>query len=318
MDDLDKLLDFDDAVEDFLNDIPARDTNSTNNQNNTAQDQPRDEDQEVQVKKKRAPVPKLDENRYVNHHEECYRPHTNIIRLLSDAGIPRLRKITKSRLKFRGKGHEFTDISRLLNTYQLWLDDLYPRAKFRDALAMVEKVGHSKRMQVMRKAWLDDTKSSRRGLSPGPPVAGAEDARDRESSIFGELNKENPSAGRDAPDEDELDALMADVGASGGAPKKQSGPFGQDEPDDDELDALLAESVPAQDNAPAAAQTTTRRGPFEQDSDDEAELEALMAEQAASSTNAAGSTSKALPAGTSSNDANDFADEEEVMASMGW
>lgn len=65
MDDLDQLLDFDNAVDDFLNDVPARNSNSNSNGNpgNAAPEQPRDEDQEVQVKKKRTPAPKLDENR---------------------------------------------------------------------------------------------------------------------------------------------------------------------------------------------------------------------------------------------------------------
>ena len=42
--------------------------------------------------------------------------------------------------------------------YQLWLDDLYPRAKFADGLAMIEKLGHSKRMQTMRKEWINGGK----------------------------------------------------------------------------------------------------------------------------------------------------------------
>lgn len=46
-------------------------------------------DEEIKVVKKRQPIPKLDENR-----------------LLSDPGIPKLRRITKERLKFKGKGHE--------------------------------------------------------------------------------------------------------------------------------------------------------------------------------------------------------------------
>ncbi|CZT16071.1 uncharacterized protein RCC_01911 [Ramularia collo-cygni] len=293
MDDLDRLLDFDGAVEDFLNDVPVRDSNANSNQNTAAQEQARDEDQEVQVKKKRAPVPKLDENR-----------------LLSDAGIPRLRKIAKSRLKFRGKGHEFTDISRLLNTYQLWLDDLYPRAKFRDALGMVEKVGHSKRMQITRRAWLDDTKPNRQNLSPEPQTGGAEDTTrptaDRENSIFGDLERDSAPTSRDAPDDDELDALMADAGAPRPKLAQSNGPFNDDEPDDDELDALLAETAPAPPAA-AAARPITQRGPFQQDSDDEDELDALMEEQAGLGTKA--------PQVESSND---FADEEEIMAGMGW
>ena len=42
--------------------------------------------------------------------------------------------------------------------YQLWLDDLYPRAKFADGLAMIEKLGHTKRMQTMRREWINERK----------------------------------------------------------------------------------------------------------------------------------------------------------------
>ena len=50
-------------------------------------------------------------------------------------------------------------MARLLNTYQLWLDDLYPRAKFADGLAIIEKLGHTKRMQIMRREWISEGKS---------------------------------------------------------------------------------------------------------------------------------------------------------------
>lgn len=46
-------------------------------------------DTEIKVQKKRAPIPKLDDNL-----------------LLSPAGIPKLRRIAKERVKFKGKGHE--------------------------------------------------------------------------------------------------------------------------------------------------------------------------------------------------------------------
>lgn len=98
-------------------------------------------DQEIKVTKKRALVPKLDENR-----------------LLSPAGIPKLRRVAKKRLKFNGKGHEYSDVARLLNVYQLWLDDLYPRAKFADGLAIIEKLGHTKRMQTMRRELINEGK----------------------------------------------------------------------------------------------------------------------------------------------------------------
>ncbi|KAJ5201599.1 uncharacterized protein N7498_006262 [Penicillium cinerascens] len=98
-------------------------------------------DEEVKVTKKRQPVAKLDEGR-----------------LLSQPGIPKLRRAAKQKLRFKGKGHEFSDAARLLNFYQLWLDDLFPRAKFADGLTMIEKLGHSKRIQTMRREWIDEEK----------------------------------------------------------------------------------------------------------------------------------------------------------------
>lgn len=58
----------------------------------------------------------------------------------------------------RGNLLQFKDAARLLNFYQLWLDDLFPRAKFADGLTMIEKLGHSKRIQVMRREWIDEEK----------------------------------------------------------------------------------------------------------------------------------------------------------------
>lgn len=49
-------------------------------------------------------------------------------------------------------------MARLLNTYQLWLDALYPRAKFADGLAIIEKLGHTKRMQSLRRDWINESK----------------------------------------------------------------------------------------------------------------------------------------------------------------
>ncbi|KAF1920912.1 chromosome segregation in meiosis protein 3 [Ampelomyces quisqualis] len=171
-------------------------------------------DEEIIITKKRTPIPKLDDNR-----------------LLSDPGIPRLQRISKERLRFKGKGHEYGDIARMLNMYQLWLDDLYPRAKFADALAIIEKVGHTKRMQMMRKGWIDEGKPRRttewddedgdevvpEGAAAGPTsqaVAGIEQSEEtRRAKSHGlaavQDRPASGSAGAD-PSEDELDALLAE------------------------------------------------------------------------------------------------------------
>ncbi|USW55518.1 Putative chromosome segregation in meiosis protein [Septoria linicola] len=294
-DELDRLLDDDNAIEEFFQDLPQDNGTSDAAQ----QQQARDEDQEVHVKKKRVPIPKLDENR-----------------LLSDAGIPKLRKITKSKLKTRGKGHEFTDISNLLNIYQLWLDDLYPRAKFRDAVKMVEKVGHSKRMQVTRRAWLDDTKPNRRELTPPPDVemsnaAGAGEVRGSDNLST------SPNAGdgahtRDdhgAPEDDELEMLLGNDSNGAGsrvpAQPRMSGPFLDDEPDEDELDALLAVS-----GAPQPHERQKPSMPFEEEPEED-ELDALMAAQTSQPQKGASAT-----ASVQHDRSGDFADDEEAMRDM--
>ncbi|KKK22960.1 hypothetical protein P175DRAFT_0502339 [Aspergillus ochraceoroseus IBT 24754] len=145
-DDIDDLFDYDVGLDGILQEIQ---TNSSNiNAPNPNPPAAQDNsgvvlglDEEVKVAKKRQPVAKLDESR-----------------LLSQAGIPKLRRSAKQKLKFKGKGHEFSDLARLLNFYQLWLDDLFPRAKFADGLTILERLGHSKRIQIMRREWIDEEK----------------------------------------------------------------------------------------------------------------------------------------------------------------
>ncbi|KAF1837004.1 Swi3-domain-containing protein [Decorospora gaudefroyi] len=190
-------------------------------------------DEEIVITKKRQPAPKLDDQR-----------------LLSDPGIPRLRKISKDRLRFKGKGHEYGDIARMLNMYQLWLDDLYPRAKFADALAIIEKVGHSKRMQTMRKDWIDEGKPRRTRAQDDEdddvvpeqmPAAQATEAMEgvEQSGRHVESRRHSEQdPARNQPDD-------------------ETAPTGGDEPDDDELDALLAESEQVSTVAPKTLPSRT-------------------------------------------------------------
>ena len=128
----------------------------------------------------------------------------------------------------------------MLNMYQLWLDDLYPRAKFADALAITEKVGHSKRMQIMRKEWIDEGKPRRTTelddedadhVRPGDPpaeqtsesVEGVEQGEPVvERGLGPEAPAENDSSGipYGDPDEDELDALLAESTRPDAQPSK--------------------------------------------------------------------------------------------------
>ena len=284
--DADHQFDYDAAVDDFLRDIPVNDADN-GFPAAPAPAEAKDMDEEVKIRKKRLPVPKLDEDR-----------------LLSDAGVPKLRRIAKTKLRFKGKGHEFTDIARLLTTYQLWLDDLYPRAKFRDGLKMVEKVGHSKRMQVTRRAWLDQTKPSRREKSP----------ERIEDTLMGGANGSADEARNGASEENEI-AGGQNSNANDEPRRNQS-----DAPDDDDLDALLAESEQTAPAKPTASSQRKQRGPFEDDDEDdpdEDDLDALMAEQSATGGRAA-LAARPVDAPIPREPQNDFEDEEEIMAGMNW
>jgi replication fork protection complex subunit Csm3/Swi3 len=126
----------------------------------------------------------------------------------------------------------------MLNMYQLWLDDLYPRAKFADGLAMIEKLGHSKNIQLQRKAWIDE----------GKPKHNTDlDRLDKSASPSGEPNEHGTDRMNDFQP-----GNAADEGALPGREDGSEVPVrtedlnnthGDEEPDDDELDALLAEST---------------------------------------------------------------------------
>ncbi|KAI0008213.1 DSHCT-domain-containing protein [Xylariaceae sp. FL0662B] len=229
------------------------------------------------AKKPRAPTAKLDETR-----------------LLSDKGIPRLRR-KAGELKFKGKGHEFSDAARLLSFYQLWLDDLFPKAKFLDALAMVEKTGHSKFMRMKRMEWIDEGK-------PKPPVLAEDD-----DDLFGDSNHQpeerdlakfparvapifqnRPGERPKTPVRDDVPPDDEDLYDATPRPSKPAEPAGASifgnggsatrsgEPDEDDLDALMAEEEAQRTNpTPLLGNGGANQRPDEPDEDD---LDALMAE----------------------------------------
>lgn len=138
-------------------------------------------------------------------------------------------------------------MQKLLSMYQLWLDDLYPRAKFADGLTIIEKLGHSKRIQMMRKEWISEGK-------PKPT-----DDQDDDQDDFAILGNESAdiSTPRVAADpgaeEDMFDSLIRDAelehrdreGLHRRLPDHGTSASATVEPElpqEDELDALLAES----------------------------------------------------------------------------
>jgi replication fork protection complex subunit Csm3/Swi3 len=156
----------------------------------------------------------------------------------------------------------------MLNMYQLWLDDLYPRAKFADALAIIEKVGHTKRMQLMRKDWIDEGKPRRNtgrdddedaAQERAPPQQSADNMEGVEN---GGQEESRPQAEREGPARNSAEDAL-DESANG-------------DPDDDELDALLAESEQPTYTAPKTLPTRpmpTQDDPFADDMEAMAEMD---------------------------------------------
>ena len=241
-------------------------------------------DQEVKIKK-RKPNPKLDE-----------------ALLLSKPGIPKLRALAKDgiskNLRLKGKGHELSDTAKLLNYFQLWLDDLYPRAKFADGLKMIEKVGHSKRMQVMRREWINESKrkelygdgdddmyggqgndnSTTAAVHNGTTTADSarqpttDDDPNPDDLFFPDANKKPEARSHDEPEDDELDALLAEQDTIVQS-RSQQNRMTEDSEGDNDLDALLAEAewpgVPSKPD----------RGTVEEEPLEDDDLDALLAER---------------------------------------
>ncbi|OJA08160.1 hypothetical protein AZE42_03595 [Rhizopogon vesiculosus] len=85
--------------------------------------------------------------------------------LVGATGFPSLITDIKD-FKVKGKGHEHSDLNRVLQVYQFWTHRLFPKTPFKDTVERVEKLCHSKRMQVRLSVWRDEAKGLVNGKSP--------------------------------------------------------------------------------------------------------------------------------------------------------
>ncbi|KAJ5824397.1 hypothetical protein N7447_006737 [Penicillium robsamsonii] len=215
--DLNDLFDYDIGLDEIVPDNNAPNTNSTKASGAGDSALGLGLDEEVKVAKKRQAVAKLDESR-----------------LLSQPGIPKLRHTARQKLKFKGKGHEFKDAARLLNFYQLWLDDLFPRAKFADGLTMIEKLGHSKRIQAKRREWIDEEKP-RLFDSSGPTREELEHRHVHKNTA--DFNHNPAGITHDQEGTTEKDLFIPDLNESA----RPTISYPEPEPEDDDLDDLIRE-----------------------------------------------------------------------------
>lgn len=231
----------------------------------------------------------------------------------------------------------------MLAFYQLWLDDLFPKARFLDALAMVEKMGHKKLLQVARMEWIDEGKPKSTYQDDtiyDDPILPTRENGDREQTasriapIFEKAVTTRPKTPTmDVDDDMDMDDLYGATprlvtaaagqksifggGAIKSGPKQTSN--SDEGMDDDDLDALLAEEDAMHNTVSGKKQptaTVTRPKPtgFEEEMDED-ELDALLAEEnnlqpAPVAKKHSANTSKPKPV------EDDFDDEMEAMAAM--
>lgn len=167
---------------------------------------------------------------------------------------------------------QYGDIARMLNMYQLWLDDLYPRAKFADGLAMIEALGHKKPMHVMRKEWIDESKpknkSDTESEEENTPVETVEKITERMEGVQSTAMENETATGEGV--EEELSHQAA-------KPAQEMDDY--DAPDEDELDALLAEStvpsIPVSRDVPHPKTASTEDDPFADEMEAMAEMDGM-------------------------------------------
>ncbi|KAG2020227.1 hypothetical protein CC2G_005592 [Coprinopsis cinerea AmutBmut pab1-1] len=174
--------------------------------------------------------------------------------LVSDKGFPKLIKDVKD-FKPKGKGHEASDLNRLLQIYQFWTHQMYPKAPFRETVTRIEKLCRTKMLMGHLSRWKDEAKG----------VHTLHDPDSDDDSDDGENN------GR--MDEDQ--APTSDAPSSSRAPSRPPTSASEHEDEglyDEDLDALFRDDSqtnpqPAQSNSAsgsgAAASATMDVDPFD-------------------------------------------------------
>ncbi|VBB78805.1 Conserved hypothetical protein [Yarrowia lipolytica] len=114
---------------------------------------------EVQVKRTRH-VAKLDDTR-----------------MMDDKGLPALKHLC-TKVNFKGNGHEVGDLGRLLDMYQMWSHDLFPKGQFKSLYPLTSKAGRTATVRGLRLAWIDEEQRKKQAADVATAVDELEDITD--------------------------------------------------------------------------------------------------------------------------------------------
>lgn len=126
---------------------------------NEAEEATSDNDKNNEVETKR----KIDPSTSKSHTVRNPIPKLNTERLKGPNGIQTIEKYFEG-FKFYGKGHEKTDLDRILKRLEHWSHRLFPKYHFDDFLTRIEQLGSKKDLQVYLKKYRLDMITSDDGL----------------------------------------------------------------------------------------------------------------------------------------------------------
>lgn len=176
-------------------------------------------------------------------------------RLLGNDGLPVLRKLV-SRVKFKGKGHEKRDLTKLLSTYQIWGHRLFPKANFDDVIALCRRAGNDREVRTWRQNTVESEMYGNRDapaspLSPASPSSPSRRMPRHHVDASGAMNdSEASTANQDLSNlftGEELEAardMQAEMGSTkenniNGQTMEEKGMHGKSDDDDDDVAAAM-------------------------------------------------------------------------------
>ncbi|KAJ4487900.1 replication fork protection component Swi3-domain-containing protein [Lentinula aciculospora] len=153
-------------------------------------------------------------------------------RLVGPTGFPQLIEDTKH-FQIKGKGHEATDLNRLLQIYQYWTHRLYPKTQFKDTVDRVEKLCHSKLMHNKLSMWRDEAHGK-----PHPTTEDEDDGLATNTNLEGTATRRMSSL---APESDAAAYASSSPSPPTRPPSSAAPSNAGDEFDDKDMEAIWKE-----------------------------------------------------------------------------
>ncbi|KXN86878.1 Chromosome segregation in meiosis protein 3 [Leucoagaricus sp. SymC.cos] len=207
--------------------------------------------------------------------------------LLGPTGFPDLISQIKD-FKVRGKGRELEDLTRVMRVYNFWTHKLHPKLKFRDTVLRIEKLCHTKRMQVALSVWKDEAHGKPHELDADLSLDSDDDNAGRNTTTLnggtrtsGNATSEAPSTPHSVPSGQDTDRDRFSLPPSSRA---SSQPPTSDFPDEDDVfgPSTSSNSRPNGSSATSTSAAAKKRIVVDDNDEEESfwkELEAAQALQ---------------------------------------